>query len=348
MSRPKGYHAVRWLRKRSEAKRGGLSSPGDNLDRSEHTTTIYAEQYLDWMKVHNRTAGSIYSRWGDLKMFLLWAEERGLLYPEQMTRTILESYQRYLWNYRQKNGKPLGISTQRSRLGGLKNFFSWLARQRIIEANPASELELPRFEQRLPMETPSVSEIEAILAVPDITDMLGIRDRAILETFYSTAIRRTELVRLQINDIHLDKHIVSIYQGKGHKDRVVPIGKRALRWIEKYLHDVRPLLLINPDEHTLFITGYGTAFNADVLSRTVARYIKASDTGYSGGCHLFRHACATHMLEGGADIRYIQQQLGHANLDATAIYTRVSITKLREVHHMSHPAEKRESSRKSS
>jgi len=326
------------MRKRSEDKRGGQDKPDDGFDRRGPTIAANVDRYLDWLRFHNRTPMAVNGRWAELKPFLAWSEERGLFDPEQITRSILESYQRYLWRYRKKNGKPLGTSTQRGRLGGVKRFFSWLTKQRIIEANPASELELPRFEKRLPMDTPSISEIETILAVPEINDALGIRDRAILELFYSTGMRRGELVGMQVADLDREKHIARVH-GKGNKDRVVPVGTRALQWVEKYLDDVRPLLLINADEQALFLTGYGHGFNPDVLGRKVIRYIRDSGTGHIGGCHLFRHACATHMLEGGADIRYIQQLLGHENLETTSIYTRVSITQLRDVHARCHPAE---------
>jgi len=331
---------VRWMRQRSKAKRGGNEPPDDGLDHSKATLAALFDDYLEDMRIHNRTPDAIESRQSEIRSFLRWADERGLFYPDQITRTILESFQRYLWRYRKKNGKPLGISTQRARLGALKYLFSWLCRRHVIEANPASELELPRQEKRLPVEALSIAQVETVLGVPDITDPLGVRDRAVLEVFYSTGIRRSELTRLDIGDLNREKRLLCVRQGKGRKDRVVPVGTRALQWLEKYLEDVRPLLVLNPDAQALFLSGYGEAFNPDVLGRKVVQYIKKSDIGRSGGPHLFRHTCATHMLEGGADIRYIQQLLGHEKLETTAIYTEVSIIQLQAVHGRCHPAEK--------
>ncbi|MBN2130522.1 MAG: site-specific tyrosine recombinase XerC [Sedimentisphaerales bacterium] len=334
-----GYHAVRWMRQRSKTKRGGNEPPDDGLDHSKATLAAHVDDYLEDMRVHNRTPDAIESRHNELRPFLRWADERGLFYPDQVTRTILESYQRWLWRYRKKNGKPLGISTQRARLGALKYLFSWLCRKHVLEANPASEIEPPRAEKRLPVEALSLSEVETILSMPDITDPLGIRDRAMLELFYSTGIRRSELARLQIADMNREKKLLAIRLGKGNKDRVVPVGTRALQWVEKYLEDVRPLLVINPDAQALFLSGYGEDFNPDVLGRKVVQYIEKSNVGRKGGAHLLRHTCATHMLEGGADIRYIQQLLGHEKLETTAIYTEVSIIQLQAVHARCHPAE---------
>ena len=190
----------------------------------------------------------------------------------------------------------------------------------------------------MPEEALSIEQTELILSQPEINDPLGIRDRAILETFYSTGLRRSELVKLEVTDLNPERCTVRIRQGKGHKDRVIPIGQRALIWAERYLEDVRPQLLIDTGEKTLFLSSYGEAFNPDVLSRKITRYIKNADIGRKGSCHLFRHTCATHMLENGADIRYIQQLLGHEKLETTQIYTQVSIKQLQEVHARTHPA----------
>lgn len=335
-----GYHAVRWLRMRSADQRGGQERPADGLNRNASTMAVQMDQHLEWMRVHNRTESGSNSRRAELTYFLRWAEERGLFQAEQITRSILESYQRYLYRYRKKNGRPLSVRSQYGRLDSLRLFFSWLCRQRMLEANPASELEMPRFGRPLPQDTLSIKEVEATLSVPDINDPLGLRDRAVLELLYSTGIRRGELIRLAVSDLNLDNHTLFIRQGKGHKDRIVPVGRRAMSWMEKYLNDVRPLLAGSPDENSLFLSGYGQGFNPDVLSRVAGDYIRKADIGRTkGGCHAFRHACATHMLEGGADIRYIQQLLGHETLDTTAIYTRVSIKQLKAVHAQTHPAE---------
>jgi len=335
----KGYKAVRWLRVRRPGQRGGNAAPDDGLDRSPDTLTTHVEHYLEWLRVHNRTETGIDSKWRELKPFLWWSQERGLKMPGEITRVMLESYQRWLWRYRKKNGQPLGATTQRSRLGAVRLFFSWLCKQRVLDANPASELELPRVEKRLPIEALSRSEVETLLSVPDVADPLGIRDRAMIELLYSTGIRRTELCRLELSDLKTEKRLLAVRQGKGRKDRVVPVGTRALQWVEKYLGDVRPLLALSPDTKALFLSGYGDAFNPQVLGRIVSRYIDHADIGHRGGPHLIRHTCATHMLEGGADIRYIQQLLGHEKLETTAIYTEVSIVQLQAVHARCHPAE---------
>jgi len=337
MAGNKGYEATIKMRQRSGEKRGG----GDASawpQGGAGTLAGEALRYLEWLAVRHYTPSTIEGRRDGLKNFLDWARERDLTTPEQITKPILESYQRHLWRYRKKNGKPLGISTQRGRLGTLKDYFAWLCKQNTLQANPASELEMPRTETRLPVEPLSQEQIRLLMNVPNVSDPLGIRDRAILETFYATGMRRGELTSLEITDLNRERGTLQIRQGKGRKDRVVPAGGRALAWLEKYLDHSRPKLVLDGSVRSLFLTSYGEGFNPDVISRMVTAWIKAAGIERVGSCHLLRHSCATHMLEGGADIRFIQQLLGHAKLETTAIYTEVSIEQLKAVHAKTHPS----------
>jgi integrase/recombinase XerD len=158
-----------------------------------------------------------------------------------------------------------------------------------------------------------------------------------MEVFYSTAIRRAELIALKLWDIDHERGTVFVRQGKGGRDRYTPIGPRALFWVDRYLELVRPGLVVDKTD-TLFLSASGAPLCADWLSRTVTAYISAGAPKKPGSCHMFRHTAATLMLEGGADIRYVGEMLGHAKLETTAIYTRVSIAKLRAVHAATHPA----------
>ena len=341
MAGKKGIAATQHLRWRGKEQRGGGGKTRQQIlfDRSDpENMADYAEAYLSWLEVRGYSAETIEGRRYALEDFLGWCQERELVRPHEISKAILESYQRHLHRYRKPNGKPLGYRSQRGRIGAVRDFFKWLCRSNHIPFNPASELDMPRPEKRLPEEPLSVAQIEAVLNVPDLSDPLGIRDRAMLELLYSTGMRRSELVRLEETDVNRERLTVQVRQGKGKKDRVVPVGERALKWLERYLEDVRPQLLLSLGERALFLSSYGEAFNPDVFSRKVSKYIKDADIGRSGSCHLFRHSCATHMLEGGADIRFIQQLLGHEKLETTQIYTQVSIKQLQEVHARTHPA----------
>jgi len=337
MAAPKGIRAVEWLARRAKEQRGGNAPQRDGFDRSApDALALWSDAYLESLAARNYSPGTLEGRRDALKVFLGWCAERGLSQAGQITRPILESFQRWLWRYQKANGQRLGWSTQRARLGTLKDWFRWLARQNVLVHNPASELELPRMEKRLPTAALSLTQVEALLAVPNVGDPLGVRDRAMLELFYSCGVRRAELCRLELPDLNTERRTLTIRRGKGRKDRVVPVGARAVAWLERYLKEVRPRLCLDTRTPALFLTGYGGAFNPDVLSRMVAGWMKQA--GLKGSCHLLRHTCATHMLEGGADIRYIQQLLGHEKLETTAIYTEVSIRQLQEVHARCHPS----------
>jgi integrase/recombinase XerD len=199
-------------------------------------------------------------------------------------------------------------------------------------------LELPRRPQHLPRSVLAVSEVEQVLAQPDLTDPMGLRDRAILETFYSTGMRRMELITLALRDVDSGRGVVMIREGKGKKDRVVPIGERALDWIERYVAEVRPRCVVEPDPGNVFLARRGRPLRSNRLTELVHRYVSAAGLGKTGSCHVFRHTMATLMLEHGADVRYIQPMLGHAQLTTTELYTRVSITQLKAVHQRTHPA----------
>ena len=230
------------------------------------------------------------------------------------------------------------MRSQHTRLTPVRAYFKWLTRENYILYNPASEIDLPRLEKRLPKHVLTQSEVETILNLPDSQTLMGIRDRAILETLYSTGIRRMEVIHINLYDIDGDRGTLMVRQGKGKKDRMVPIGERALAWIIKYRDEVRPELAMPNDDGTLFLTNLGEAFTRNRMTQLVRDYVNAANIGKSGSCHLFRHTMATLMLENGADIRFIQAMLGHANVSTTQIYTQVSIRQLKEIHTATHPA----------
>ena len=293
--------------------------------------------FLEWREARNYSETTRQTIEGTLSELVVWCHERGIRKASEVTRPILEAYQRALFRRRKPDGSPLSFRTQSWKVSHIRTWFRWLARQNYIPANPAADLVLPRVQHRLPHEHFSVEEAERVLAVPDVGTPMGLRDRAILETFYSTAIRRRELGSLKVSDVDFGHRTVYVRQGKGKKDRMVPIGLRALAWIRKYLDDARPSLASADDENLLFLSARGVAIHPDALTTLVRRTIEFAGVAKSGSCHLFRHTAATAMLENGADLRFIQEMLGHALISTTQIYTQVSIAKLQAVHAATHP-----------
>lgn len=298
----------------------------------------YAEEYCTWLTTRNYSGQTIRNRRYYLGFFADWCSQRGIETPGEVTKPIVERYQKWLFNYRKKGGEPLSFRSQHSQLLPVRALFKWLARQNYILHNPASDVDLPRLDRPLPRNTLSIDEVEKVLLAIDPQTPEGIRDRAIIETLYSTGIRRMELVNLKMYDVDYERGTVFIKLGKGQKDRVVAIGERAIAWVQKYLYEIRPQYASSPDTGILFLNDHGEPYSPDRLTVHVRELVNRGESAKQGSCHMFRHTCATLMLENGADIRFIQQQLGHADLKSTQTYTRVSITKLKAIHDATHPS----------
>lgn len=311
---------------------------------ASHPKSLYTLllRFVKWRRERNWSETTLKVQTHHSYRFICWAAERGLYHAGDITRPVLESWQRHLYLYRKANGEPLTSRTQRTALQPLQVWFSWMAKQGLILANPAADLELPRLEKRLPRTILSVEQVEDIVSLCDLSTLQGLRDRALLELLWSTGIRRGEVARLDIHSPDFSRRILTIRQGKGYEDRVIPAGERALWWLQRYLVRVRPEILVTPDCKALFLAMDGVAgLTANGITGAVVPYLRAAGIE-KGSCHLFRHAMATQMLENGADLRWIQAMLGHRSVESTQIYTQVSIRALQAVHASTHPAEQRE------
>ena len=221
--------------------------------------------HLHALEIQNYSEFTVRGREGHIGFFLAWLEERGITEAIDVTRPVLERYQRYLFHYRKTNGEPLSFRSQHARLVPLRVWFKWMTRQNHILHNPASEIDLPRLGRSLPKNILSAEEVERVMTGCAIEEPIGLRDRALLEVLYSTGMRRLEIVRLKLYDLSLDRGLLLINQGKGSKDRYVPIGARARLWLEKYIREGRPQLVSEPDDFTVFLTAQGEPFSRDQL-----------------------------------------------------------------------------------
>jgi integrase/recombinase XerD len=306
--------------------------------------------YFASAEAQGYAASTIDGRRRHLSQFLEWCDARGLLAPDEITPGVLERYRQWLYHLRQSDGaaegRPLTWATQANKLTAVRMLLAWAARAKRITVNPAAELEMPRLPKRLPRAVLSVSEMERVLAAPDLATALGLRDRAILEVLYSTGIRRMELVGLDCTDVDPERGTLFVREGKGKKDRLVPIGERAILWTHRYLDHVRPKLIEhaarrsvrNRSTRALFLTAHGTRVRATKLTDRLHGYLVKAGIEKPGSVHIFRHTMATLMHDAGADIRDLQEILGHAQLSTTEIYTHVSIERLKAIHTRTHPA----------
>jgi len=300
-------------------------------------------EFLEWMRDRGYSERTVEGRAWSLLNFIEWCEERGTYFPREADVSLVERYRSHLSRrISRRSGKPLRPKTQCNELIAVREFFRRLVKTGKVLFNPALEVELPKKGFELPGNYLSAREAERILAMPDVLDPVGLRDRAMMEFLYSTGIRRSELCNLLLGDVDFRAGTAFIRRGKGGRDRVIPAGERALSWVFRYLEDSRPSLrsLKRDDAGNLFLTYRGTPLLPYSVSSTVTKYRRMAGIEKEGSSHMFRHTTATLMLENGADVRQVQAMLGHTSLQSTQIYTHVSIRRLKEVHERTHPAKR--------
>jgi integrase/recombinase XerD len=314
------------LRHRSH---GGSVSPG----LSKKTVRL-VDLYETGMVGRFSTRGiSDYLR--HVRLFLLWMEARGITLSG-LRAADLHTYQGTLMATRRTDGKPYSTGHHANQIKALKNFCRFLYRRGYLLGDPAAGLEYPRMEQRLPRVIVTPQEARRLLEAPDDT-ILGVRDRAILETFYGTGIRAAELGNLTLHDVDTEEKVLRVLLGKGKKDRVVPLTRTAAAAIDAYLLRSRPRLARLKDVKWLFLGNWGGKLKNSRLSLIVRYWTERAGVKKHVTCHTLRHSFATHLLKGRADIRHIQALLGHESLASTERYTRVEITDLRKVVQRAHP-----------
>jgi len=259
--------------------------------------------------------------------------------PASATKETIEAYQLHLYEEINPRGRPNSAASQNNALKVVKSFYAFLREKGYMVGDPAKDVSYARVPKRLPRSVLTKPEMKKLLHAPDTTTLLGYRDRTILEVLYSTGIRKEEINSLLIEDVDHVQGFLRVNSGKGNKDRVVPLGRIACRYLENYIVSVRPSLMKAPSRH-LFLSLKGGKLSKNVVWELVKHYAKKARITKAISPHTFRHTCATLMLRNKANIRHVQELLGHACLTSTQVYTSVSITDLKEVHKKCHPREK--------
>lgn len=233
--------------------------------------------------------------------------------------------------------KDKGISTNSiaRRLAAIRMFHRFLTREKILKSDPSNLIDSPKLWKKIP-DTLSLNEIDVLLAQPDIRDKQGTRDKAILETLYATGMRVSEAVNLKVDNVNLDIGFLRCI-GKGNKERIIPIGKKAISSIKRYLEVSRPHLLKKSISEFLFLNRFGKRISRQSLWKIIKRYAKCAKIKTPIKPHTLRHSFATHLLERGADLRSVQEMLGHANISTTQVYTHINKDRLKTIHRMFHP-----------
>jgi len=273
--------------------------------------------------------------------FLIWLElHHGVHTADRLRLSHIDAWLRYLSNYRTRFGLPLSIKTQRTRVATLRTFFRYLALRGYILSRLLDALIAPKEPQTLPLSVLNHAQVKKLLARIQTNHGQGVRDRAILELLYSSGIRSCEVLALDLGDIDLYASTAKI-SGKGGKERMVPIGQSALRWIESYIQGVRPFARIkDPQEQGLFISYRGTRLKYSGLRRIVHIHSNQLDFEVHVSAHTFRRSCTTELIRGGANMYHVKELLGHESLETLKPYTKLTIQDLKKTHEKTHPRER--------
>jgi len=292
---------------------------------------IFIKEYLAYLKLEkNLSDNTIKSYQNDLGAFKDFLNSKGIDDPGDITSQYLNDFFKLL------NELGLVGSSAARYFSSLKGFFLYLILNKYIVKNPIEKVSAPKVSKRLPGVL-DVSEIEKILSIPDINDKLGLRDKAILELFYACGTRVSELINLKVNDLFLNDEVIRVL-GKGSKERLIPIGTSAISWVKEYLTKSRPLLMKKmKSENYLFLNSRSTKLSRMGVWKIIDRYVKEADIKKDVHPHTFRHSFATHLLEGGADLRAVQEMLGHADISTTQIYTHIDRDYIKQIHKQYHP-----------
>lgn len=279
------------------------------------------------------------ARW-HLKQFFDYLRCNNIDHIDGITKDVINAYRIEQYERINYRGKPNSIRYQNMMLRPVKQFTAFLKEAEYTVSDPAKDIQYAKEPQTLPRSILNPSEARKLLQAPDTKSVIGYRDRTILEVLYSTGIRKSELGALTLADVDYHDGFLRINSGKGDKDRIVPLGKIACRYLENYIKSVRPELIKDPYNNYLFLSVRGNRINQNMVWRMIKKYARKTKIKKNIHCHTFRHSCATSMLKNKANIRAIQELLGHKSLLSTQIYTHVSINDLKEVHSRCHPREK--------
>ncbi len=288
-------------------------------------------EYLHFLKVERALSGNtIESYQRDLKQYRAYLKTQDISTWDEIDRFVILNFLQAL----KTEGKSAATITRM--ITSLRKLHQFLRQERYTDADPMQYIETPKKAQKLP-KILSIQEVEKLIETPDTTTTLGLRDRAILEVMYASGLRVSELITLKLNDLHLSIGLIQTI-GKGNKERIIPLGDMAIQWVEKYLAESRPVLIYKrPATNFLFLNHHGRGLSRQGIWKNLHAAVLAAGIDKEVTPHTLRHSFATHLLENGADLRIVQELLGHADISTTQIYTHITKQRMADVYRQHFP-----------
>ncbi|HSL12151.1 MAG TPA: site-specific tyrosine recombinase XerD [Actinomycetota bacterium] len=304
-------------------------------------TSVLARRFLDHLAVERGLSANTLAAYGrDLRRYVAFLERRGIRRPDEVDAAVIRSFVASLSaSTHGPDDTPYASTSVVRTLSGVRSFHRFLVREGVVTKDPSADVRRPRLPRSLPKAIP-LADVERLLQAPDEATPSGLRDRAILELLYGAGLRISELTSLDVDDIDLDGGAVRVL-GKGGKEREVPIGRHARDAVSVYLTRGRPALAGSRSRGALFLNVRGGRLTRQSCARMLDTHVRAAGIQRRVTLHGLRHSFATHLLEGGADVRVVQELLGHASVATTQVYTLVTKEHLREVYYTSHPRARR-------
>ena len=289
----------------------------------------YLDIFLDYLKIERGLSSNTVNAYRtDLEKYFIFLKKKGKKSLEEVTK---EDIIDFLFSLRETHA----ISSIARFFSSIRSFYRFLFREKILKTDPTQLIEYPKLEKKIPGVLNSW-EVERLLKTPSLRTSQGIRDRAILEVMYATGLRVSELARLKLKDVNMEIGFLRC-QGKGSKERIIPLGRIAKKFLEKYIFDARPKLLKGKESEFLFLAQGGNPLSRQSIWKMIKKMVKRARIKKEVSPHTLRHSFATHLLERGADLRSVQEMLGHASITTTQIYTHINRLRLKEIHRQFHP-----------
>jgi integrase/recombinase XerD len=296
-------------------------------------------RYLNALATQGRNTKSIRESGYILDSLCVYLDTQRVTCIAELSHDVLMGYREELMWSMTKRGEPLSAHTQRLRLDRLRGLCRYLVGEEWLMSDPSARIPLPKEPKRLPRAMLDEGQVRQLIESIDTRSALGFRNRVLLEMLYSTGLRRAEIALLKTEDLDPEQGLVWVRQGKGGKDRVVPLGRSVCGWVERYLKEVRASWRGASHTTRVFLSWRGLGLTPNGINDVMREVVSASGLQGKVTPHSLRHACATHMLRNGAGLRHLQELLGHASLHTTQVYTQVTIVDLKAVHEKFHPRE---------
>jgi integrase/recombinase XerD len=300
---------------------------------------VLTNRYRQQLEILNFSPQTWRTQSSHLRQFQRFLAEIQIADVQAVTSAMLHDFQRWLFHEPTPQGTMRHVTSQNRNVSTVRSFFAFLHEEGIIAHNPAKNLEHAREPETLPRNVLTPQEARKIIERPDLGTHIGYRDRTILEVLYATGIRKAELMGLTLADVNLEEELLRVNGGKGSKDRVVPLTQIACSFLENYIKGIRPVMLAGRATDRLFISLRRHPISRNAVGGLVEKYARLAGVKKHVTCHLWRHSCATHLVKNRANLRHVQEIMGHRSLATTERYLHLTITDLKAAHRKFHPRE---------